>query len=26
LSIWSKYMTPAIRIRAEEKLNKLFPF
>ena len=25
LSIWSKYMTPAIRIRAEEKLNKLFP-
>ena len=26
LSIWSKYMTPAIRMRAEEKLNKLFPF
>ena len=26
LSIWSKYMTPAIRIRAEEKLNRLFPF
>ena len=26
LSIWSKYVTPAIRIRAEEKLNKLFPF
>ena len=26
LSIWSKHMTPAIRIRAEEKLNKLFPF
>ena len=26
LSIWSEYMTPAIRIRAEEKLNKLFPF
>ena len=26
LSIWSKYMTPAIRFRAEEKLNKLFPF
>ena len=25
LSIWSKYMTPAIRIRAEAKLNKLFP-
>ena len=25
LSIWSNYMTPAIRIRAEEKLNKLFP-
>ena len=25
LSIWSKYMTPAIRIRAEEKLNKIFP-
>ena len=26
LSIWSKYMTPAIRTRAEKKLNKLFPF
>ena len=26
LSIWSKYMTPSIRIRAEKKLNKLFPF
>ena len=26
LSIWSKYMTPSIRIRAERKLNKLFPF
>ena len=26
LSIWSQYMTPAIRIRAEEKLNKIFPF
>jgi len=26
LSIWSKYMTPAIKIRAEKKLNKLFPF
>ena len=26
LSIWSKYMTPAIRTRAERKLNKLFPF
>ena len=26
LSIWSKYMTPAIRIRAERKLDKLFPF
>ena len=25
LSIWNKYMTPAIRIRAEMKLNKLFP-
>lgn len=25
LSIWSKYMTPAIRKRAEKKLNKLFP-
>ena len=26
LSIWSKYMTPSIRARAESKLNKLFPF
>tara|TARA_B100000900_G_C20455780_1_gene665099 strand:- start:314 stop:685 length:372 start_codon:yes stop_codon:yes gene_type:complete len=26
LSIWSKYMTPSIRMRAEKKLNKLFPF
>ena len=26
LSIWSKYMTPSIRNRAERKLNKLFPF
>ena len=26
LSIWSKYITPSIRIRAEKKLNKLFPF
>ena len=26
LTIWSKYMTPSIRIRAEKKLNKLFPF
>ena len=26
LSIWSKYMTPSIRKRAENKLNKLFPF
>ena len=26
LSIWSKYMTPSIRARAENKLNKLFPF
>tara|TARA_Y100001968_G_scaffold300814_1_gene312591 strand:- start:419 stop:778 length:360 start_codon:yes stop_codon:yes gene_type:complete len=26
LSIWSKYMTPAIRIRAQKKLNRLFPF
>ena len=25
LSIWSKYMTPSIRLRAENKLNKLFP-
>jgi len=26
LSIWSKHMTPSIRARAENKLNKLFPF
>jgi len=26
LGIWSKYMTPSIRSRAERKLNKLFPF
>ena len=26
LTIWSKYMTPTIRRRAEKKLNKLFPF
>jgi len=26
LSIWSRYMTPSIRARAERKLNKLFPF
>ena len=26
LSIWSKYMTASIRARAENKLNKLFPF
>ena len=26
LSIWSRYMTPAIRARAEKKLNKLLPF
>ena len=26
LSIWSKYMTPSIRKRAENKLNMLFPF
>ena len=26
LSIWSKYMTPSIRARSENKLNKLFPF
>ena len=25
LSIWAKHMTPAIRIRAEKKLNKIFP-
>ena len=26
LSIWSKYMTPSIRIRAAKKLDRLFPF
>ena len=26
LSIWSKYMTPSIRKRAEKKLNRIFPF
>ena len=26
LSIWGKYMTPSIRLKAEKKLNKLFPF
>jgi len=26
LSIWSQYMTPAIRMRAERKLNRIFPF
>ena len=26
LSIWSKYMTPSIRARAERKLNSLFPY
>ena len=26
LSIWSRYMTPSIRARAERKLNKLVPF
>ena len=26
LTIWSKYMTPSIRTRAERKLNKLFPY
>ena len=26
LSIWGKYMTPSIKLRAEKKLNKLFPF
>tara|TARA_B100000212_G_C27335551_1_gene516669 strand:- start:407 stop:775 length:369 start_codon:yes stop_codon:yes gene_type:complete len=25
LSIWSQHMTPSIKIRAEKKLNKLFP-
>ena len=26
LSIWSKYITPSIRAKAERKLNRLFPF
>ena len=26
LSIYSKYMSPSIRARAERKLNRLFPF
>ena len=26
LSIWGKYMTPSIRLRAEKKLDRLFPF
>ena len=26
LSIWGKYMTPSIRLKAEKKLNKLFPY
>ena len=26
LSIWSKYMTPSIRIRAAKKLDRLFPY
>ena len=26
LSIWSKYMTPSIRARAERRLNSLFPY
>ena len=26
LSIWSKHMTPSIRMRAAKKLDKLFPF
>ena len=26
LSIWSKYMTPSIRMRAAKKLDRLFPF
>ena len=26
LSIWSKHMTPSIRIRAAKKLDRLFPF
>ena len=25
LSMWNKYMTPSIRIKAEKKLNQLFP-
>ena len=26
ISIWSKYLTPSIRIRAERRLNQLFKF
>ena len=26
LSIWSQYMTPAIRLRVQKKLDRLFPF
>tara|TARA_Y100000589_G_scaffold172859_1_gene164123 strand:- start:31 stop:399 length:369 start_codon:yes stop_codon:yes gene_type:complete len=26
LSIWSQYMTPAIRTRVQKKLDRLFPF
>ena len=26
LSIWSQYMTPAIRARVQKKLDRLFPF
>ena len=26
LSIWSKYMTPSIRLRVQRKLDRLFPF
>jgi len=26
LSIWSKHMTPSIRMRAAKKLDRLFPF
>ena len=26
LSIWSKYMTPSIKMRAAKKLDRLFPF
>ncbi len=26
LSIWSQYMTPAIRARVQRKLDRLFPF